>query len=201
MAWQPNYATAQELAAFKRVGDSDDDVQFGLAVAAASRAVDRHTHRQFGKTDDAEERLYLAEWSWRRRRWVVPIDDVMVAPTTVTNSDDDEITDYTLLPRNAQQKGRPWTHLVINPGSTVYPRGEHGEHWLTIDADPWGWDAVPDAVKEATLLQGSRLDFRRASPAGVAGSPETGSEVRLLARVDPDVAVSLKDYIRWWAAA
>jgi hypothetical protein len=51
------------------------------------------------------------------------------------------------------------------------------------------------------LLQASRLDFRRVAPAGVAGSPETGSEVRLLARVDPDVAVSLKDYIRWWAAA
>jgi hypothetical protein len=81
------------------------------------------------------------------------------------------------------------------------PTAEAGEYWLTIDADPWGWDAVPDAVKEATLLQGSRLDFRRVAPAGVAGSPETGSEVRLLARVDPDVAVSLKDFIRWWAAA
>jgi hypothetical protein len=58
----------------------------------------------------------------------------------------------------------------------------------------WGWTAVPVAVKQATLLQASRFFSRRHSPYGVAGSPELGSEIRLLARVDPDVGVSLRDY-------
>ena len=50
--------------------------------------------------------------------------------------------------------------------------------------------------QEATLLQASRLAARRDSPFGVAGSPDAGSEMRLLARVDPDVAVALEPYRR-----
>jgi len=46
--------------------------------------------------------------------------------------------------------------------------------------------------KVATVLQANRLLKRRHAPFGVAGSPELGSELRLLARVDPDVAVSLR---------
>jgi len=51
-------------------------------------------------------------------------------------------------------------------------------------------------VHEACLLQSSRIAARRDSPFGVAGSPETGSELRLLDRVDPDVAVTLSRYRR-----
>ncbi|NIL59971.1 phage gp6-like head-tail connector protein, partial [Salinispora arenicola] len=71
---------------------------------------------------------------------------------------------------------------------------------LTITA-PWGWPAIPTAVVLATQLQASRLLTRRDSPYGVAGSPQDGSEMRLLARVDPDVEVVLRPYVRhWWAA-
>jgi hypothetical protein len=199
MAWKPDYVTTVELAAFLRISDSDDDIELGIAISAASRAVDNHTNRQFGKTAASEERVYVAEWDRHRRRWVVPIDDVMVTPTTIENEDEDAITDYTLLPRNADKNGKPWTHLVINPASAVKPTGV--DRLLTIAANPWGWSAVPDAVEQATLLQGSRFHARRFAPYGIAGSPETGSELRLLAKVDPDVAVSLSDYVRWWAAA
>jgi hypothetical protein len=198
MAWKPDYVSADDLAAYKRITDDVDDTQLGLAVSTASRAVDNHTHRQFGKVAASEERTYAAEWSWTRRRWVIVIDDLMDDTITVTNADGAEITDYTLEPRNAEQKGKPWEQLVIAPASAGNPTGD--ERLITIDG-PWGWTAIPDAVKQATLLQGSRLDFRRVSPAGVAGSPDQGSELRLLARLDPDVAVSLKHLIRWWAAA
>ena len=36
MAWAPDYATTGELAAFARIGDSADDAQLALAVAAAA---------------------------------------------------------------------------------------------------------------------------------------------------------------------
>jgi len=72
---------------------------------------------------------------------------------------------------------------------------------MVITANPWGWSAVPVPVKEATYLQASRFHSRRDSPYGIAGSPDQGSELRLLSRVDPDVAVSLSDFVRWWAAA
>jgi hypothetical protein len=46
-------------------------------------------------------------------------------------------------------------------------------------------------VLAAAKLQCARWNFRRDAPAGVAGSPDQGSEIRLLSRLDPDVAVSL----------
>ena len=64
----------------------------------------------------------------------------------------------------------------------------------------WGWAAVPSTIKQATLLQASRLLARRDAPFGIAGSPDVGSEIRLLARVDPDVAVAVAPYRRWWGA-
>jgi hypothetical protein len=64
----------------------------------------------------------------------------------------------------------------------------------------WGWTAVPATIKKATLLQASRFYKRRDAPFGVAGSPDMGSEMRLLAKVDPDVEVMLGDYRRKWGA-
>ena len=45
----------------------------------------------------------------------------------------------------------------------------------------------------AAQLQSSRIYARRATPFGVAGSPE-GGIVRLLSRLDPDVELMLRPY-------
>jgi hypothetical protein len=50
---------------------------------------------------------------------------------------------------------------------------------------------VPAEVKLATELQASRWAKRRDAPFGVAGSPELGSELRILAKLDPDVEILL----------
>jgi len=204
MAWAPDYITLSELKAFLRIGDTGDDVQLAVAITAASRAIDRCTNRQFGVVASVEERQYTAEWNRRRGRWVVPIDDLMtVTGLVVTTVDEDgtltgTITAYDLEPRDADLKGRPWELLVVRSTSAVVPTGARGEMATT---GLWGWTAVPTAVDQATYLQASRFHARRNSPYGVAGSPDDGSELRLLARVDPDVAVSLGPYRRWWAAA
>lgn len=61
-------------------------------------------------------------------------------------------------------------------------------------------EEIPSAVKQACLIQASRFVTRRYAPFGVAGSPDSGSEIRLLAKVDVDVAVILGPYISWWGA-
>ena len=199
MVWKPDYVTDSELREYvTRSSETVDDTYLGIAAGAASRAIDGHCHRQFGKVAGTEERVYPAEWSWTRRRWVLEIDDLMEDSLTITNADGAEITGYHLEPRNAAANGKPWEQLVIDPTSTAKPTGD--DYLITIDA-PWGWDAVPTQVTQAALLQGSRFMARRVSPFGVAGSPDQGNELRLLARVDPDVAVSLRGLIRWWAAA
>jgi hypothetical protein len=200
MTWAPDYVTAEELAAFVRVGDTDDETQMGLAISAASRAIDRTTRRQFGLVAVAEARSYTARRDPARDRWSVPIDDLMTDEglAVAFDSGDDgtyasPITLHVLRPVNAAQKTRPWTELVVRPSSSVQPTGL--ESGVRVTAR-WGWSTVPDAVKEACLLQASRILARRDSPYGIAGSPEAGSELRLLAKVDPDVEVALSDYRR-----
>lgn len=182
MGWAPPYVDPDELNRFVRVVDVVDDVEAGLAIEAASRAVDAFTGRQFGQVDAAEARRYTARP--RSGGWVADIDDLMTAADLAVEGPSGPVTGYDLTPVNAAQEGRPWTRLLV---------GVAGE--VTVTAQ-WGWTAVPDAVKQATLLQASRFLSRRDSPYGVAGSPSDGSELRLLARVDPDVAVILAPYVR-----
>jgi uncharacterized phiE125 gp8 family phage protein len=198
MAWAPDYVTAPDLKAYLRIDDTVDDAQVALAITAASRAVDRHTNRQFGLAAAAEERRYTASWDRRRCRWVVGIDDLMTVTGLVVTTEAGTVDAYELQPGNAAAEGRPWTRLVVQPESAVIPTGI--EDGVTVEAR-WGWTTVPVPVQQATLLQASRLFKRRDAPFGVAGSPELGSELRLLAKVDPDVAVVLGPYVRWWAAA
>ena len=195
MPWAPSYVTTLELKSFLRIdsGDTVDDVQLPLAAASASRSVDLTTHRQFGQVAAPESRLYTPRWDCSRDRWVIQIDDLMDVTGFTLNIAAGAITQYTLEPLNAAQRARPWTRVVVSKTSTVLPKGEIGE---VTGLGKWGWLAIPDTVKEATLIQGSRFNKRRDSPFGVAGSPELGSELRLLAKVDPDVAVMLAPYIR-----
>jgi hypothetical protein len=196
MAWAPNYATVEELTTFRRVGDDLDDVQAGLAISAASRAVDRATKRQFGIVDVLEARYYTAQYDAARGRWVANIDDLMTTTGMAVAFDTDDdlvfgtmITTYRKLPANAAAENRPWTELVFASGVTDLENG------VKVTA-MWGWTTVPDPIKQATLLQANRLLSRRDSPYGIAGSPTQGSELRLLAKVDPDVEVALQDYKR-----
>lgn len=206
MAWKPAYVTTEEAKAFLRIrgGDSVDDAALDLAVEAASRAIDVSCNRQFGVVSVAEERFYTARFDLERRRWLVPIDDLMTVTSFAAEVQDVDgntvgaIDDYVLEVRNASQNGRPWTRLMVRSGSTASPTGLTDEVAITA---LWGWTTVPEAIKQACLLQASRFLARRDSPYGVAGSPQQGSELRLLARLDVDVAVMVAPFRRWWGAA
>lgn len=199
MVWAPDYATLVEARAYiTRHTDTVDDVEIALAVTAASRAVDRGTNRQFGVVAAAEERKYTARWDRRRCRWLVEVDDLMTLDGLTVTVEAGSVDTVVLEPINAAQESRPWETLVVDPDSTVKPTSD--EHGVTVEA-LWGWTEVPDQIKQATLLQANRFVARRTSPFGIAGSPDLGSELRLLARLDPDVAVVLGPFIRWWGAA
>lgn len=198
MTWAPDYVTADEVAGFAHVDDDVDDVDYQRAASTASRSIDDKCKRQFGLTA-SESRLYTPRWSYTRSAWMVETDDFV----TVTEIAVDALGDgtYTVielikgikLPANASQESRPWERLAIRNESMpsfIYP------HDCVRVTGTFGWASVPVAIKEATLLQASRLAARRDSPYGVAGSPDTGSEIRLLARLDPDVLTSIKPYIR-----
>lgn len=168
-----------------------------MYITAASRAIDRHTNRQFGLVAAPEERFYTPWYDSARCRWIFNIDDLMTIVGFGFTIDGDAVTDYTLEPRNAAAEGKPWTHLVARRTAVAYfPCHARG---VQVTAN-WGWSAVPDTIKQATLLQANRILSRRSAAFGVTGSPEMGGELRLLSHVDPDVAVALRPYKRWWGA-
>lgn len=207
MGWKPDYVTADELLDYVHANDGDptDGPPVDLAVTSASRGVDGSTFRQFGRVDAPEARYYDPCWDRDTGTWRVEIDDLMTTTGLVVaydSADDDgyasPITSYRLLPRNAAQVGRPWRWLEVLRASSVQPlSGRRGSVRVT---GRWGWTEVPSEVKQAVLMQGNRFFARRNAPFGVAGSPDQGSELRLLAKLDPDVEVTIRHLRRWWGA-
>jgi hypothetical protein len=195
MAWAPDYVTDEELRDYVDVDDLDDDDVIALAISTSSRSLDDHTNRQFGLIDAPAERLYTAWPDYSRGVWVVTIDDVQTATGLVVEVDGTTVTaaGYRLEPVNAPADGKPWTRLVFLDAAEAKPCGVDAE--VSVVAR-WGWTATPEPVKQATRLQAIRLLKRRHAPFGVAGSPELGSELRILAKLDPDVAVALRGYCR-----
>ncbi len=194
-AWASNYATLAELKASVGILDTDDDTELGYALGAASRLIDDYTGRQFGALAVAIPRYYEAFYDIESRRWMARIDDLMVTTDLVVKTDDGTETypttlaidtDFRLQPYNAPADGRPWTAIVASTSNTL----SRDLRALQVTAR-WGWAAVPAVVTQACLIQAGRLFKRKDAPFGVAGSPELGSELRLLDRVDPDVAVLL----------
>ena len=188
MTWKPDYLTAAQLAAYLNVTDSLDDAELAVWVTAASRAIDKRCNRQFGKLSAAAARTYRrpAVYDVVTGLWLVEIDDVQDITGLTVGGVAYASSGATLLPDNAPADNVPYERL----GFTDYPTTP-----LVVSAI-WGWSAVPSQVVGAVKLQGARWNARRNSPLGVAGSPDQGSELRLLARLDPDVSTTLAGLAR-----
>jgi hypothetical protein len=211
--WKPTYASLAEMRDWLRLRDAedtDDDALLRLKLSAASRAVDASCRRQFGKVDTAVTRSYELRWSRTRQCYVAEIDDIMDTTGLAVELNDNALTiaQYALRPRNAIADGEPYTWVevrnvtVITAGSLVGPGLMRSTPPPVLDMLAlWGWNAPwPDVIKEASMLQASRLNIRRDSPYGIAGGAD-GGELRLLARLDPDVAPIVADYVRiGWVA-
>lgn len=192
--WAPDYITKSQLAKLSRINDTDDEFELEIAISTASRTVDRCAGRQFGKVEAAEIRRYTPEFDKRCGKWFVDIDDLYDAEELTVTYADEEVTDFELEPLNARANGKVYERIVFEGRVSLAPG------IIAAESDSWGWPAFPKAVQQATAIQANRFFKRKDSPYGVAGSPSDGSETRLLAKVDPDVAVALRSYRRnWWA--
>lgn len=190
MPWAPDYITLADGKAFLRVTDALDDVEIGNWITAASRAVDRRCNRQFGQLAAPAARVYRrpAVWDPMSGLWIREIDDTQDLTGLTVGGVAYASSGAVLLPDNAPADGRPWTALgYADMPEMSYP----GVPLAVTVVARWGWTAVPTQVVAATKLQINRWNSRRDSPFGVAGSPSDNSEVRLLSKLDPDVAVTL----------
>jgi hypothetical protein len=193
MTWAPDYTDTASLRTYIRGGQDQDQDQFlATWITATSRNVDDFCGRQFGNTVTAQTRTYDGVRDSHVNCWIYEIDDVQntTGMTVSIGATVQAAAGYTLWPRNAAANGMAYTQLRTSAFSGT----------ITASAI-WGWTAVPAAIPAAIWLQAARLAKRRDSPFGVAGSPADGSELRLLAQLDPDFRTTLMPYVRkWWAA-
>ena len=207
MTWKPDYATLIELKAYLRDSAAVDDVLLASSITSASRAIDKRCGRQFGLTGSAVARVYTYAGECIDGRSALRIDDVQTTTGLAVVVDPGQdgtfetaltvSTDYDLWPWNAAADGKPWTHITLRPTAAArFPWTARG---VQVTAD-FGWTTVPTIVKQACLIQASRFVLRREAPWGIAGSPDMGSELRLLSKLDPDVALMLSAVSRTWGA-
>jgi hypothetical protein len=199
------YATLAELKGFVGIPEADeaDDTTLSLALDAASGQVDAFCDRTFAADAAPTTRLYRASVGG-----YLNVDPIATTTGLTVESDNDgdgvfEVAwtldvDYRLEPVNAAAAGEPWTRIIAL-GTQWFPRLPYRPGVQVTAAFGWPGGQPPPAVKNAVLIQASRLWKRKDAPFGVAGSVEFGSEMRLLAKLDPDVETLLRPFRRLWA--
>lgn len=190
-----NYVALSELKDALGITGSTDDTFLNLAIDASETAIDDLCGRVFTAAGSATARTYRAQ------PYLAVTDDISATTGLVIKTDTSgdgtfdttwTATDYQLEPLNDLAKGRG-VNTIRAVGSEVFPVYGDGLAGVEVTAR-WGWPAVPDPVKQATLMMSSRLYGRKASPMGVIGVGDFGP-VRI-SRSDPDIAHLLMDYRR-----
>ena len=198
MALGDAYVTKDELRSEFTIDDVEDDTQLLSSVSAASSWVTAYCERDFNQADDATARVFNGSPGG-----VLNVDDISTITGLVVKSDagDDGTyestwasSDYQLEPLNgvvAGLTGWPYTKIRFVETTYSWPKGRRTGFEVTAR---WGWPAVPEPVKRATMIQAARIFKRRYSPEGVLAGFDAFGPVRVGTRLDPDVQALLAPY-------
>lgn len=195
MALTNAYATLNELKAATRIADNVDDSLLEMAIESASRAIDSYTNRNFYSSGTAT-RYYAPQNSY-----ICETDDIISLSSLTTLDADDNYTvtwatkDYQLEPLNGFVDGFsvPYTRIRAIDDYVFETLG--GQATVKI-VGVFGYaTAVPMSIKQATIIQASRIYKRLDSPLGVAGFGDLGV-VRVGSKLDPDVAQLVDSFRR-----
>jgi hypothetical protein len=188
------YCSLQEIKSALRITDNIDDSLLETAVESASRLVDGFAGRNFYSNGSAT-RYFTPEDSI-----VCEIDDLISLTRLEVSADLDGVfdqiwaaTDYQLEPLNGRADGLTgWPATRIRAVGDFVFGTNIGEASVKV-IGTWGWSAAPVAIKQATIIQGSRIFKRLDSPLGVLSAPDLGY-IRVGTRLDPDVQQLVEPY-------
>lgn len=196
MAITNGYATLADVKAALRITDAVDDALLEMAIESASRLIDGHAGRRFFSIGTAV-RFYVAT-----DELVCEVDDLsseVITLQTSANADGVyettwDTTDYQLEPLNAESDGLLWPYTRIRAiDEYLFP--VLGKEALVKVTGVFGWPSIPIAIKQACIIQSSRIFKRLDSPLGVAGFGDLGA-MRVSRDLDPDVAQLVAPYRR-----
>lgn len=196
MAITNGYASLTEVKAALRITDTVDDSLLEMAVESASRLIDGYAARIFYSAGTAT-RYFVAQDDFN-----VEVDDLANGTVTITTAQDADgvfdttwaAGDYQLEPLNGVLDGMAWPYTNIRAVGTYLWPITGGEALIKVQGT-FGWPATPIAIKQACIIQASRIFKRLDSPLGVAGFGDLGA-IRVSSQLDPDVAQLVMPYRR-----
>jgi|TARA_R110000764_G_scaffold99745_1_gene184506 hypothetical protein len=191
MAITNGYCTLAQIKTSAGISDNVDDELLELAVESASREIDGATERQFFQT--SATRIYTP-----RDSYITQIDDLVSLTALKTSTAADTVfdetwsaTDYQLEPLNGLAGGIP------TPSNTIRAIGDYafpidGGSATVEVTGTFGFNEVPTAITQATVILGLRIFKRNDSPLGVLGFGDIG--IIRVGRLDPDVEAMIMPY-------
>jgi len=192
-----DYCTLAQVKSALRITDAIDDSLLETAIDAASRWIDGYCGRNFEVASGTTSRDYIPSG----RMEPLLIDDLTSVVSVKIDEDLDRSfattlneIDYQAEPVNARAFGNDYPYTRLRPQEDGYWPVSYSRATVRVEGT-FGWPAVPDAVREATILQASRLFTRLDSPLGVAGFGDMGA-MRVSFKGDPDVLMLLAPYRR-----
>jgi hypothetical protein len=196
LAISNGYASLTEVKAALRITDTVDDSLLEMAVESASRLIDGYAARIFYSAGTAT-RYFVAQDDFN-----VEVDDLANGTVTITTAQDADgvfdttwgAGDYQLEPLNGVLDGMAWPYTNIRAVGTYLWPITGGEALIKVQGT-FGWPATPIAIKQACIIQASRIFKRLDSPLGVAGFGDLGA-IRVSSQLDPDVAQLVMPYRR-----
>jgi hypothetical protein len=204
MAITNGYCTLAEVKAALRIGTADtvDDALLENCVGAASRLIDGYCNRQFWAVSSATPRVFQANNEyWTDCDDFYTTDSFVLKTSSFADGNFDttwQTSDYQLEPLNGVLDGLTWSYDKIRAvGDYLFPtvNANYGEQALVQVTAKWGWASVPEPVKQACIIQSSRIFKRYDSPLGVAGFGDLGA-IRVSRFLDPDMAQLVEPYRR-----
>lgn len=178
MALGDPYVSTAEIKAHAEITDTDDDTEIEAVRAAVSRLIERYTGRQFNDAGSATARVFEPIGpAWVR------VDDFSTTSGLVVEHDTGldgtyataiASTNYTLEPVNGVvdgQTGHPYRSIRLHNGYSFTRAANRPTVRITAQ---WGWTAVPADVKQACLLECTRVFRRKYTPDGLLAETSAG---------------------------
>jgi hypothetical protein len=206
MAITNGYCTLAELKPELRIPvllDTEDDTRLEVAIAAASRQIDAHCGRFFWREAGTHTREFYAN---DHRR--CEVNDISTVTGLVVQVDDDDdgvfettltiSTDFILRPLNAADHVPvlPYDEIVlVDAINGNFPMSQSGRPGVRVTAR-FGWQAVPDDVKKACLVQSAMLFKSADAVFGVTEFANAGAALRVGRTINPIAAALLEPYCK-----
>ena len=201
------YVDKDDLKAYMGITGSGQDNNIGNAIDGACRQIDKITGRRFYQDESVAVRTYTPV-----NAFILDVDDISTATGLIVKLDDnDDGTHETTLTINTDFILNPTNpDLIKQTGGTSYYAPYQQIRILDSRSserfDPtiinnvqvtakFGYSFVPEAIKQATLIQALRLFKRKDAPFNILGNEQTG-QIELFNKFDPDARELIKGYIK-----